>query len=196
MKTELLLLTLLSFFATNAQTTHNLDWITGMGSNVDLTIDQGDTVIWTWGDSLPHTVENEVGNSVETFNSGIITGMGETYSYTFTEVGDNGYFCGIHGAGSMSGTITVLEVLGVEENSLNTISLYPNPASSTLNLVLPINMQTGQVAVYDILGKQIYSEAFEAKDNLAINTQNWNTGSYLLKVISGENMQTERFIKN
>ncbi len=196
MKTKLLLLTLFGFFATNAQTTYNLDWFMGIGTNVDLTIDQGDTVIWTWGDAVPHTVENEAGNSVETFNSGVISGMGETYSYTFTVVGDNNYFCGIHGAASMSGNITVLEVLGVEENELNKISIYPNPASSIINLVLPKNMQTGQITAYDLLGKQIYSQEFESEDNIAINISSWNTGSYFLKVVSGESMQTERFIKN
>ncbi|MCB0464694.1 MAG: T9SS type A sorting domain-containing protein [Aequorivita sp.] len=196
MKTKLLLLTLFGFFATNAQTTYNLNWFMGIGTNVDLTIDQGDTVIWTWQDALPHTVENEVGNSVETFNSGTITGIGETYSYTFTVVGDNHYFCGIHGAGNMSGNITVREVLGVDENNLNTISLYPNPASSVLNIELPKNMQTGQITVFDILGKEVYSQEFESKDNLGINILNWNSGSYFLKVVSGENTQTERFIKN
>ncbi len=196
MKTKLFLLTFLGFFAANSQTTHNLQWFMGIGTNVDLTIDQGDTVIWTWGDAVPHTVENEVGNSVETFNSGVITGMGETYSYTFTVVGDNNYFCGIHGAASMSGNITVLEVLGVEDNVLNRIRIYPNPASSTINLVLPKNMQTGQITAYDLLGKQIYSQEFESADNIAINIANWNTGSYFLKVVSGESMLTERFIKN
>lgn len=196
MKTKLLLLTFLGFFAANAQTTHNLEWFMGIGSNVDLTIDQGDTVIWTWGDTAPHTVESEAGNSVETFNSGVITGMGETYAYTFTVVGDNNYFCGVHGAGSMSGTITVNEVLGVDENKVNAITVYPNPASSTINLVLPKTMQTGQITVFDILGKQVYSQVFELTDNLAINILNWNSGSYFLKVVSGENMQTVRFIKN
>lgn len=196
MKTKLLLLTFLGFFAANAQTTHNLDWFMGIGTNVDLTIDQGDTVIWTWGDTTPHTVENEVGNSVETFNSGVITGMGETYSYTFTVVGDNNYFCGVHGAASMSGNITVREVLGVGENRYNKINVSPNPASSTINLELPKNMQNCEVTVFDILGKQIYSKKFESKDNITINISNWNTGSYFLKVVSGKNTQTERFIKN
>lgn len=195
MKTKLLLLTFLGIFAANAQTTYNLEWYTGIGSNVDLTIDQGDTVIWTWGDSAPHTVENKVGSSVETFNSGILTGMGTQYPYTFTVVGDNDYFCGVHG-NSMSGTITVREVLGIEENSLNTIGIYPNPASSTINLELPKNMQAGQIIVFDILGKQIYSQNFESNNNNSINILNWSSGSYLLKVVSGENSQTKRFIKN
>jgi len=196
MKTKLLLLTFLGFFALNAQTTHNLDWFMNIGANVDLTINQGDTVIWTWGDAAPHTVENEVGNSVETFNSGIITGIGETYSYTFTVVGANSYFCGIHGAASMSGTITVNEILGIEENKFNSITIYPNPSSSKINFELPKNMQTGQILVFDILGKQIYTHEFELEKTITIDILNWNSGSYFLKIISGENEQTERFIKN
>ncbi len=196
MKTKLLLFTFLGFLAANAQTTHNLDWFMGIGSNVDLTIDQGDTVIWTWGDAVPHTVENDPGNSVETFNSGVITGMGETYSYTFTVVGANDYFCGVHGPASMSGTITVNEVLGFEENQLNTVNIYPTPASSTLNLTLPKSMQTGQITVFDILGKQIFSQDFESNNTLVINVSNWTSGSYFLKVVSGENTHTQQFIKN
>jgi hypothetical protein len=196
MKTKLLLLTFLGFLTASAQNTYNLDWVMGIGSHVDLTIDQGDTVIWTWGDNAPHTVENEVGNSVETFNSGVISGMGETYAYTFTVAGDNRYFCGIHGANSMSGTITVREVLGVGENNLSSISIYPNPSSSIINLVVPNNIQSGQIIVFDIIGKQIYSEEFESNTKISINIVNWSPGSYFLKVISGENAITKRFIKN
>jgi plastocyanin len=196
MRTKLLLLTFLGFLTASAQNTHNLNWEMGIGSHVDLTIDQGDTVIWTWRDNAPHTVENEAGNSVETFNSGVISGMGETYAYTFTVAGDNRYFCGIHGANSMSGTITVREVLGVGENNLSSISIYPNPSSSIINLVVPNNIQSGQIIVFDIIGKQIYSEEFESNTKISINIVNWSPGSYFLKVISGENAITKRFIKN
>ncbi|MEM0518903.1 T9SS type A sorting domain-containing protein [Aequorivita flava] len=196
MKTKLLLLALIGVFSVNAQNTYNLDWVMGIGSSVDLTIDQGDTVIWTWGDNAPHTVENEVGNSVETFNSGVISGMGETYAYTFTEVGDNRYFCGIHGANNMSGTITVREVLGVEDNNLSSISIYPNPSSSVINLEIPHNIQSGQITVYDVLGKQIYSDEFISNPRISINIAYWSQGNYFLKVVSGEYTITERFIKN
>ncbi|WGF92432.1 T9SS type A sorting domain-containing protein [Aequorivita marisscotiae] len=196
METKLLLLALIGVFSVNAQNTYNLDWVMGIGSSVDLTIDQGDTVIWTWGDNAPHTVENEVGNSVETFNSGVISGMGETYAYTFTEVGDNRYFCGIHGANNMSGTITVREVLGVEDNNLSSISIYPNPSSSVINLEIPHNIQSGQITVYDVLGKQIYSDEFISNPRISINIANWSQGNYFLKVVSGEYTITERFIKN
>ena len=94
MKQTLLILMCLSLWTLNAQTTHNLDWEIGAnGPEMDLTIDVGDTVVWTWTDAIPHTVENVVGNSVETFNSGVLTGLGQTFSFTFNSVGVNDYFC-------------------------------------------------------------------------------------------------------
>ncbi|UAB82392.1 T9SS type A sorting domain-containing protein [Marixanthomonas sp. SCSIO 43207] len=196
MKTKLLFLVFLGFLTANAQNTYNLDWRMGIGSNVELTIDQGDTVVWTWGDSAPHTVENETGNSVETFNSGVISGMGETYSYTFTEVGDNAYFCGVHGAATMSGVITVREALDIKENSLNSISIYPNPVKTSINLIIPENVDSGYIKIYDILGKQVFSKKFKSNTNVSINIANWSSGSYFLKVVSGENSLTEKFVKN
>src|SRR5690606_9892318 len=195
MKTKLLLLAFLGTFAANAQTTHNLDWYMGIGTNVDLTIDQGDTVIWTWGDEMPHTVENDPGNSVETFNRGTITGQGSTFSHTFTVVGANDYFCLFHSA-TMAGTITVEEVLGVEENELNTFGVYPNPANETVQMDVPKNIETGQILVFDVLGKQIYSEAFDSNDNFSINVSNWSPGIYSIQLVSGKTAQTVRFIKN
>lgn len=196
MKTQFLLFTLIGFLTANAQTTHNLDWRMGIGSNVDLTIDQGDTVIWTWRDNAPHNVVSDSGNSVESFDSGILSGTGQTFSYTFTVAGNNDYLCSIHGANSMSGTITVREVLGVEENQLTGISLYPNPTKTTLRLRLPRHMQSGQITVFEITGKQIYSGNYDSKPTMTIDIAQWSPGSYFLKVVSGSKKETKRFIKN
>ncbi len=134
MKTKLLIAALfLGLLNINAQTTHNLDWFTGIGSSVDLTIETGDTVIWTWTNPN-HTVENVVGSSVETFSSGFLAPTGSTFSHTFTLVGDNDYLCGVHGANSMSGTITVEESLGIEDEILNSFSIKSNPVNQNLEL--------------------------------------------------------------
>lgn len=195
MKTKLFVLLFLGYFALNAQTTHNLEWFMGVGTNVDLTIDQGDTVKWTWTDAMPHTVENEVGNSVETFNSGILTGVGQTFSYTFTVVGENNYFCVFH-PGSMSGTITVSEVVGFDENELSEISIAPNPASTVLQVILPKNITQGQIMVYDVLGRQIYQQALESNNPVSIDVSKWSAGNYIINVVSGNRIHTQRFIKN
>jgi hypothetical protein len=88
--------------------TVDLDWcLSGCGGpNTDATISVGDTVRWTWTDSLPHTVDSVTGPA--TFSSGLLTGVGSQFSHTFTEAGTSTYECGVHGIGSMGGTITVV----------------------------------------------------------------------------------------
>ena len=90
-----------------AQTTIDLDWSLGSGPSLDASISVGDTVRWTWTDAAPHTAESTTGT--ESFNSGLLTGIGQTFSHTFTAEGSTDYKCGIHGAATMGGTITVTE---------------------------------------------------------------------------------------
>ena len=65
------------------------------------------TVTWTWATSeaLPHSVES-VGSPSFT-SSGILTGSGSSYSFTFTAPGTYQYDCAVHGQ-MMTGTIVVL----------------------------------------------------------------------------------------
>jgi plastocyanin len=67
------------------------------------TITAGDTVVWTWSGSNPHTVDSTGGG--ESFSSGSFRTSG-TFSYTFNTPGTFTYLCGVHGA-SMQGTIVV-----------------------------------------------------------------------------------------
>ncbi len=196
MKTKLLMLAFFGIVSANAQTTHNLNWFAGIGSNVDLTIDSGDTVIWTWT-SPSHTVENDPsGSSVETFDSGFIGPIGSTFSHTFTVIGANDYFCSVHGAASMSGTITVEENLSVDENKLKLFSITSNPARTHLIIDLPPTIITGELVIYDLLGKKVVSQTIQSSDQLSINISHLKQGLYLVSLASEDRRQTERFIKN
>ncbi len=88
--------------------TVDLDWcLSGCGGpNTDATISVGDTVRWTWTDSLPHTVDSVTGPA--TLSSGLRTGAGSQFSHTFIQAGTTTYECGVHGINSMGGTITVV----------------------------------------------------------------------------------------
>ena len=72
----------------------------------DITIQLGETVTWSNDSSTLHTVTS--GNSEdgpnEIFDSQLIM-AGETFSHTFSDVGEFQYFCSIHPW--MSGTVTV-----------------------------------------------------------------------------------------
>lgn len=66
-----------------------------------LTINAGDTVIWTNGDSVQHKVVSDSGNEL---NSESLSN-GATYSHTFAVAGTYDYHCGIHT--SMKGKVIV-----------------------------------------------------------------------------------------
>ena len=82
---------------------HDVSITDGMAfSPENLTINVGDTVVWTNNDDGPHTVTADD----DQFNSGNMD-EGATWSYTFTEAGTYDYYCSYHG--SMTGTVTVVE---------------------------------------------------------------------------------------
>jgi plastocyanin len=68
-----------------------------------ITVKVGEPVIWTVVGAVPHDVKASSG---ATFNSGTLQ-EGQTFTQTFSAPGTIKYFCTIHGAALMSGTITV-----------------------------------------------------------------------------------------
>ena len=74
-----------------------------------VTISTGQTVEWVNNDPFAHTVtsgnpaDNDVG---QVFDSGNIN-AGQTFSFKFNNAGTFKYFCRIHGAQAMSGTVVV-----------------------------------------------------------------------------------------
>ena len=70
------------------------------------TVAAGTTVTWTWTDtgSESHSVRSEEQPSFT--SSGILTGNGMTYTFTFTTPGTYHYDCAVHGD-AMTGTIVV-----------------------------------------------------------------------------------------
>lgn len=81
------------------------------------------TVTWTWAttEALPHSVQS-IGSTSFT-SSGILTGAGQSYSFTFTAPGTYQYDCAVHGQ-MMTGSIVVLAA------SPSTPAPTPTPAPS------------------------------------------------------------------
>jgi plastocyanin len=80
-----------------------------------LTIHVGDTVRWVWGSGGHSVVSGTNGNADNRFCSPSDTGcdnpplsnMGATYDHTFAQAGTFPYYCSVHFALGMTGTITV-----------------------------------------------------------------------------------------
>jgi len=189
MKIKLLALIFLGLFCAEAQTTYDLDWNTSVGTSLDLDIDVDDTVRWTWTDAFPHSVTSSVG-STEMFGNAIVSGEGTMFEYTFKVVGTNPYICGQHTL-TMGGTITV-QTLGIEDFSLKSFLIKPNPSSFSLNIELPNNITNAKVEVYDVLGKQIYNKEIT---KTPIDIADWSRGVYLVRVSTSNATHTKRFVK-
>ncbi|WP_051238808.1 T9SS type A sorting domain-containing protein [Gaetbulibacter saemankumensis] len=189
MKTFLLLFAL-TFWGTQSQTIHDLNWDISVGSNLNRTVKVGESVRWTWTDDLPHSVISKFG-STQAFASDILTGNGNTYIFTFTQVGTNPYVCGVHS--NMGGTITVEEALSNEKFAIKNISLFPNPAEDILTLTIPNGVNLKAISIYNILGKEVINKPYLGNK---INISNLTTGMYLLKLSTSNSDITKRFYKH
>ncbi|NND63256.1 MAG: T9SS type A sorting domain-containing protein [Flavobacteriaceae bacterium] len=178
-------------FNVNAQQTFDLDWAIGInGAAASVTIETGDTVRWTWTDSAPHTVTS-LASSQETFDSGTLTGLGEQFSYTFTEAGVNDYRCEIH-PGTMFGAITVNEGLAVEDKFVQNINWFPNPVQDQLTVTSLFKLEAYQIT--NVLGKTVDSGNQET-NVLNVDMSTFAQGVYFVTLKSGDLQTTLQVIK-
>jgi plastocyanin len=72
----------------------------------NISVQAGATVTWTSNGNNQHTVTSGNGTPDGLFDSGTLN-HGQTFSFRFMSAGTYHYYCQIHGATAMSGTITV-----------------------------------------------------------------------------------------
>lgn len=82
--------------------------------------------------------------------------------------------------------------IGTEENSYLDFSLYPNPASSSINLELPSN-QIYQATLFDIQGNLIGT--WNVRDSDIIDIDLLTNGVYIIAIESGGSITQNKFIK-
>ncbi|HEY4510476.1 MAG TPA: plastocyanin/azurin family copper-binding protein [Candidatus Paceibacterota bacterium] len=87
---------------TPGATTHNVEIGNFSFKQPSINIKKGDAVVWTNGDSAPHTVTGDSGGPASP-----TIAKGETYSFTFTGAGTFNYHCAFHP--SMKGAVMVTE---------------------------------------------------------------------------------------
>jgi hypothetical protein len=91
-------------------------------------------------------------------------------------------------------TTTVQNVAGLDENSFDSFTVHPNPASGNVNLTLANANATGfDVSVIDVLGKKILKNTFQSNEaNLDITSL--NSGVYFINVIADGKHSTKKLI--
>jgi len=184
MKTIFTTLFVLIFSISYTQTTHTIDWDSDVGSNATITIEVGDTIEWiNVEEGMPHDVTSNDPNAPEGFGSEILGDM-ETYSFTFNSPVVFDYGCSIH-PGLMDGTITVEDVMSVEDNFAENVQYMPNPVHDYLHVSSFTALKS--ISVINMQGQQIISELLPQQNiSYDINLQTLKSGVYFVQVTGAE----------
>jgi len=188
-----------------AQTSHNVVVASNSFTPSALTIEEGDTVIWT-NTSGSHNVNGTITtfpSNPDSFGSGAAASGGWTYSYVFTIAGSYDYRCDPHAGGGMTATIAVSESsVSINESKIeNGMNIYPNPFTSYLTVALNkelINDNSSiEFILYDLLGNQVHSITNVTSELTKIETNQLSNGIYIFSFKSnGKTLRTGKLTNN
>ncbi|HEX8018012.1 MAG TPA: T9SS type A sorting domain-containing protein [Flavobacterium sp.] len=89
---------------------------------------------------------------------------------------------------------TVTPSLGVVENNIKSISVYPNPVKDFLQ-ISNAQQNISDVVVYNLLGQQVIRENWSGKNNSSLDMTQLISGTYLVKIIADGKTESKRIIK-
>lgn len=94
---------------------------------------------------------------------------------------------------SAQGNIYIIDLqsLGIQNNKLSSIQLYPNPVSDYLHLEIS---QSASLSIFDIQGKQLLLGNYSTEENL-IDFSSFESGIYFMEIMFDGNTSTHKIIK-
>ena len=84
-------------------------------------------------------------------------------------------------------------ILNITNNSVNIISLHPNPTNDIINIKNINDLEISSINIYNILGKLILNEE---KQFNQLDVSDLVTGIYLIKIETNEGVISKKIIKN
>ena len=85
------------------------------------------------------------------------------------------------------------EFLSIGDNEIENAIFFVNPVSD--NWMIKSEHVITEILIYNVLGQIIYNIK-NTSNEVVVNTQNWNSGMYILKVSTDEGVVTKQVIKN
>jgi len=84
----------------------------------------------------------------------------------------------------------------VTEPTITTNRAYPNPASSVVNIDYALNKKDAQIALYNILGVQVYAQTLNSTEGTAkINVADFAQGIYFYTIkVDGKAVETKKLV--
>ena len=82
-------------------------------------------------------------------------------------------------------------------NSNALLKAYPNPANNGIQIQIPISSTNSKIAIYNLLGEEIYSHEIAAQTNaIFINLNDWKAGSYIIRWNDQSTTLSSSFLKS
>lgn len=98
---------------------------------------------------------------------------------------------------TVTDTVVINLLSGINELTAAGINLYPNPAHSQLYIDLgKLNTKPQTALVYNSLGTLVYSQPINGQNIIELNTANLPTGMYYLQLSGGAKLYTTKWMKN
>ena len=82
-------------------------------------------------------------------------------------------------------------IIGVDDRLTDLVKIYPNPATTRINIDVPANIEFTEVVLYDVLGKNSGATFI----NGTIDVSNLTRGVYILHIKSTQGTLTQKVIK-
>lgn len=103
---------------------------------------------------------------------------------------------GVRRASLLSSNACTPPSASTEDFGLGMISLYPNPTSDMLNIVVPDNYElSGNITIYNTVGQQVYASTMANTTLHSIDVSGFNSGVYFIKITKENQTKTLQFVK-
>lgn len=86
-------------------------------------------------------------------------------------------------------------ILGISDNNLDRISLFPNPTNDVINIVSTRATITG-VSIYDVMGREVLQQADINNTQCKLDLSMMETAMYFVTVDTNEGSITKQFVKH
>ncbi len=86
------------------------------------------------------------------------------------------------------------EILSIGDNELKSSIFFTNPVSENWNVKSENTISS--ISIYNVLGQSIFELSNDSSNEVSINTENWNSGMYILKITTEVGVVSKQIIKN
>lgn len=182
-QTVLLLVAICTFAFLSPAATYTINVADFSFSPTTLTVHPGDMITWVWV-SGSHTTTSTTIPSGATAWDNPINATNTSFTYTVPAItGTYNYHCTPHASMGMTGSFTVVNPTNIPDPGQQpAFSFYPNPASQSVHMQLPVASVPATVSLVALSGQRIIQANFNQVPSADLDLQNIATGVYLLCV--------------